>query len=120
MAEIVHTPVMLEEVLGFLVPPRGSALMVDCTLGEGGHAEAFLKRYPDLSYRGIDADPAIQAKARSRLGGFGDRMAFLSGYFDEVLERWEGPAPDLFLFDLGISMHHFVEAGRGFGYGKDE
>ncbi len=111
---------MLEEILSILVPPRPKSLMVDCTLGEGGHAEAFLIRYPDLSYRGIDADPRIQAKARGRLEPFGDRVSFLSGYFDEVLQSWMGPAPDLMLFDLGISMYHFVESGRGFGYSKDE
>jgi len=120
VAEFVHSPVMLEELLSLLVPPRPDALMVDCTLGEGGHAEAFLSRYPGISYRGIDADPRIQAKAALRLGRFGDRVSFLSGYFDEVLGAWEGPAPDLALFDLGISMHHFVESGRGFGHGKDE
>jgi 16S rRNA (cytosine1402-N4)-methyltransferase len=86
----------------------------------GGHAEAFLTRYPDLSYRGIDADPRIQGKARGRLEPFGDRVVFLSGYFDEVLAVWDGPAPDLVLFDLGVSMFHFAESGRGFGHGKDE
>jgi len=117
---IVHTPVMLEEVLSFLVPPRPQALMVDCTLGEGGHAEAFLSRYPELSYVGIDADPGIQAKARERLNAFGGRVAYLTGYFDEVLAAWDGAAPELCLFDLGVSMHHFQESGRGFGHGKDE
>ena len=75
MAGIVHVPVMLEEVLAFLVPPRPDALMLDCTLGEGGHAEAFLGRYPGLRYVGLDADPGIQAKARERLAVFGERPA---------------------------------------------
>lgn len=120
MAEFVHVPVMLEEILAILVPSRPDALMVDCTMGEGGHAAAFLARYPGLRYAGIDADPRIQARARSRLDGFGDRVDFLSGYFDEVLADWTGPQPDLVLFDLGISMYHFLESGRGFGYAKDE
>ena len=145
MAEIVHVPVMLDEVLSLLVPPRPDSLMLDCTLGEGGHAEAFLSRYPALRYAGVDADPRIQAKAKERLKPFAGRVAFLSGYYDEVLADWVagrlaqaeaeiGPAsekemeprlvasdrPDLVLFDLGISMHHYVEAGRGFGFGKDE
>jgi 16S rRNA (cytosine1402-N4)-methyltransferase len=128
MTGIAHTPVMLEEVLSFLVPRRDDELMLDCTLGEGGHAEAFLARYPSLRYVGLDADPSIQAKARERLAPFGDRMSFRLGYFDELLENWdelglgEGSAsrPSLVLFDLGISMYHFAESGRGFGYAKDE
>ena len=121
---------MLDELLSRLLPSRPDALMLDCTLGEGGHAEAFLGRYPRIRYVGIDADPGIQEKARERLSSFGERVAFLSGYFDEVLADWGsasadaglagGERPDLVLFDLGVSMHHFVESGRGFGHGKDE
>jgi 16S rRNA (cytosine1402-N4)-methyltransferase len=125
--DVVHVPVMLDEVLSFLVPPREGALMVDCTLGEGGHAEAFLSRYPALRYIGLDADPRIQAKARERLATFAPRVEFRLGFFDDILESLLAEAeegrvarPELVLFDLGISMHHYVEAGRGFGFGKDE
>jgi 16S rRNA (cytosine1402-N4)-methyltransferase len=123
MAGIAHTPVMLGEVLSFLEPPRADALMLDCTLGEGGHAEAFLARYPSLRYVGVDADPAIQAKARERLSPYAGRVTYRLGYFDEVLADWDAAglgAPDLALFDLGVSMFHFAESGRGFGHGKDE
>jgi 16S rRNA (cytosine1402-N4)-methyltransferase len=123
MAGIAHTPVMLEEILSFLVPSRPDALMLDCTLGEGGHAEAFLARYPSLRYIGIDADPAIQTKARERLAPYAGRMSFLSGYFDDVLADWASFGlgnPGLVLFDLGVSMYHFAESGRGFGHAKDE
>jgi 16S rRNA (cytosine1402-N4)-methyltransferase len=134
---IVHVPVLLEEVLSFLVPQKPCALMVDCTLGEGGHAEAFLSRYPGLRYLGLDVDPAIQAEARTRLAPFAPRVGFELGYFDELLASWEAlgsmgpeipgresgsalPRPDLVLFDLGISMHHYLESGRGFGFRLDE
>jgi 16S rRNA (cytosine1402-N4)-methyltransferase len=123
MAGIAHTPVMLEEVLSFLVPRRDDELMLDCTLGEGGHAQAFLARYPSLRYVGFDADPSIQAKARERLASYADRMSFRLGYFDDLLANWYEPGlgnPGLVLFDLGISMYHFAESGRGFGYAKDE
>jgi 16S rRNA (cytosine1402-N4)-methyltransferase len=123
MEGIAHTPVMLGEVLSFLEPPRADALMLDCTLGEGGHAEAFLARYPGIRYVGIDADPAIQAKARERLAAFAGRIEFRLGYFDEVLAGWDQAGlgnPGLILFDLGISMFHFAESGRGFGHGRNE
>ncbi len=140
---IAHTPVMLEEVLAFLVPPCDEALMLDCTMGEGGHAEAFLARYPRLRYVGFDADPGIQARARERLRPYGDRVEFRSGYFDELLKSWDSlgltfgrgrdesrggssggaaasPRPSVIFFDLGVSMYHFTEAGKGFGCSRDE
>jgi 16S rRNA (cytosine1402-N4)-methyltransferase len=123
MSGIVHSPVMLAETLAYLVPGRDDALMLDCTLGEGGHTEAFLARYPGLRCVGIDADPVIQAKARERLSPFDGRVSFRLGYFDEVLaeiNEGQNERPSLILFDLGISMFHFAESGRGFGHGRDE
>ena len=135
---IVHLPVMLEEVRAALLPGSEYASFLDCTLGEGGHAESFLASWPHLSYMGIDADPVIQAKARERLAPFGGRVAFRLGFFDEVLhsmvtetEAAEAAAggqgggaprrPDRILLDLGVSMFHFVESGRGFSLSaKDE
>ena len=67
--EIVHTPVMKDEVLSFLAPVSSSPLMIDCTTGEGGHTEAFLDRYDDLSVIGLDRDVEIQKKAVERLCG---------------------------------------------------
>lgn len=123
---ISHVPVLLEETLTYLVPPRADSLMLDATLGEGGHAAAFLARYPELHYLGVDADPAIQEEAKARLAQFGPRVQYRTGYFDEVLAGAAGDPllsstkPDLVLFDLGISMHHYLESGRGFGFAKDE
>jgi 16S rRNA (cytosine1402-N4)-methyltransferase len=126
MEGIAHVPVMLEELLSYLQPSGPGSLMLDCTMGEGGHAAAFLSRYPALRYVGIDADPRIQAKARERLAPFGDRVSYLSGYFDELLEAPDAlpGRPELVLFDLGVSMYHFAESRRGFSYapasGADE
>lgn len=132
---IVHVPVMLEEIRSALAPGAGSTSMLDCTLGEGGHAQSFLSSWPQLSYAGIDADPVIQAKARERLAPFGDRMAFHLGFFDEVIARMlaevesagasepKGPGPrrpDRILLDLGVSMFHFAESGRGFSHSAKE
>ncbi|MDD3670617.1 MAG: 16S rRNA (cytosine(1402)-N(4))-methyltransferase, partial [Sphaerochaetaceae bacterium] len=65
--EILHTSVMLNEVLTHLVPCSPDALMIDCTLGEGGHSEAFLSKYPEPKIIGLDRDKDILAKAGQRL-----------------------------------------------------
>ena len=72
----VHTPVLLQECLELLAPETSDPLLIDGTLGEGGHSEAFLTHFPQLKVIGIDADPAIQAKAKVRLAPFGERMQF--------------------------------------------
>ena len=120
--EIVHLPVMVEEVLRDLAPASGQpALLVDCTLGEGGHSARFLHDYPELLVCGVDADKVIQAKARERLGAYGDRMRFFNTWYDDFFANYplEKPA-DRILFDLGISVFHYVESGRGFSFSRDE
>ncbi len=124
--EIVHTPVLLNECLEYLSPVGGrfesNAFMIDSTLGEGGHSNAFLLKFPSLHILGLDADPVIQEKAKKRLSQFGSRMQFYRGWsndfyadYPENLER-----PDLILFDLGISVFHYEESERGFSFRYDE
>ena len=122
----VHTPVLLAECLEEL-SPRGepyeeNAFMIDSTLGEGGHSEAFLKMYPGLKICGLDADKAIQARARERLSVFGDRMLFYNGWFNDFYSNYpqDLPRPNLILFDLGISIFHYELSGRGFSFRNDE
>ncbi|GHV78466.1 ribosomal RNA small subunit methyltransferase H [Spirochaetia bacterium] len=119
---ITHTPVLLEETLQYLAPRTDGEFMVDATLGEGGHSYAFLSRFPTLRILGIDADRDIQEKARERLGEFGDRIRFHQGwsqdYFGELGDDSE--RPDTILIDLGVSMYHYEESGRGFSFRKDE
>ncbi|MCX7025519.1 MAG: 16S rRNA (cytosine(1402)-N(4))-methyltransferase RsmH [Spirochaetes bacterium] len=120
--ETTHVPVLLDECLEYLVPPAGGGLMVDATLGEGGHAEAFLSRYPELRYIGVDADRVMQGRARERLAGFGDRVRYVNAFFDEFFEGYgegEGKA-GIVLFDLGMSMFHFRESRRGFSLHDEE
>ncbi len=121
---IVHTPVLLSEVLSSLVPPSEDALMIDGTLGQGGHAEAFLRRYPGLSLIGVDADAAILETARQRLAPFASRIQLVNAWFTDLfisLARTAGARmPDLILLDLGISRFHYELSGRGFSFDKDE
>ena len=77
---VIHTPVLLEETLKYLSPRKPGELMIDATIGEGGHSYAFLSQFPDLKIIGIDADPEIQKIARERLGHFNERIQFYSGW----------------------------------------
>ena len=75
--------------------------MIDSTLGEGGHSYAFLESFPQLRILGLDADAAIQAKARQRLSVFGNRMDFHLGWFNDFYSNYpeNREKPDIILFD---------------------
>ena len=124
--EIIHTPVLLQETLDFLSPVgepfENSAVMIDSTLGEGGHSEAFLTKYKGLRIIGLDADSKIQARAKERLACFGDRMNFRNVWFNDFYADYpeDLPHPDVILFDLGISVFHYERSGRGFSFRYDE
>jgi 16S rRNA (cytosine1402-N4)-methyltransferase len=126
--DFVHTPVLLEEVIQYLAPRNAGELMWDATLGEGGHAFAFLSRFPDLRLIGIDADAEIQRTARERLSEFGNRVGFYTGWSHDFFAE-AGVAsdatgvsarPDTILIDLGVSSFHYEKSGRGFSFRKDE
>ena len=125
---IVHTPVLLQECLHYLSPEgepfSDNPFLIDSTLGEGGHSNGFLKTYPKLQVLGLDADANIQAKARRRLECYGNRMNFHLGWFNDFYRDFDFSAenrrPNLILFDLGISVFHYEESGRGFSFRKDE
>jgi len=116
----VHTPVMAAEVRRHLVPPRPDGLIIDGTLGEGGHSAAFLEDYPAARVVGIDADPEMGRRAAERLAGWGERFEYRRGWTDVVLGSWDGEAPLIVLMDLGISVYHYERGGRGFSFGADE
>jgi 16S rRNA (cytosine1402-N4)-methyltransferase len=120
--EAVHSPVLLEETLSYLGPRKEGELMVDGTLGEGGHSFAFLSRFPGLRVVGVDADPEILERARERLGGFGSRVCFYPGWSQDFFARYpaELKRPDSILLDLGVSLYHYERGGRGFSFKKDE
>jgi 16S rRNA (cytosine1402-N4)-methyltransferase len=124
---MAHIPVLLEEALQYLAPRGDGELMVDATLGEGGHSDAFLSRFPSLRVIGIDADRDIQARAAARLAKYGERISCYPGWSEDFFSEWiaggfsnEKKRPNTVLFDLGISMFHYEESGRGFSFRKDE
>jgi 16S rRNA (cytosine1402-N4)-methyltransferase len=118
----VHTPVLPEETVRYLAPRHEGELMVDATLGEGGHSENFMLRFPDLKIIGIDADRAILEAAKERLRGFGDRIQYYSGWAQDFFAQFPHGMrrPDTILIDLGVSFYHYERSGRGFSFRKDE
>ena len=120
--EIVHTPVLLEETVKYLAPRKSGELMIDATMGEGGHSYAFLSQFPELRLIGIDADPEILKIARERLGKFGERVQFYPGWSHDFFAEYPGEyrRPDTILMDLGVSLFHYEKSGRGFSFRYDE
>jgi 16S rRNA (cytosine1402-N4)-methyltransferase len=120
----IHTPVMLERTVELLAPAleREGAILVDGTLGMGGHAEAFLSRFPAITLVGIDRDRDALAIARERLAPFGDRVRFAHAVNDQigtVLAGFGTPRVSAILFDLGVSSLQLDSVQRGFSYSKD-
>jgi len=119
-----HIPVMLERTLELLDPAlRGEgAVLVDATLGLGGHAEAALERHPGLTLVGLDRDTDALAKAGARLARFGDRARLVHTVYSGVREVLDDLGIDratAVLFDLGVSSMQLDEAERGFAYSQD-
>ncbi len=118
-----HTPVMWRETLGFIRDMRGQdGVLVDCTLGEGGHSELMLKEFRDLRIIGFERDRYLVTVARERLAEFGMRMEIVNDNFANIALHLEH-IPDgivFFLYDLGISSYHFERSGRGFSFRNDE
>ncbi|GAA2790765.1 16S rRNA (cytosine(1402)-N(4))-methyltransferase RsmH [Kribbella solani] len=117
-------PVMLERVVALLAPAlaRPGAVLVDATLGLGGHSEAFLRQFPDVRLIGLDRDPAALRLAGERLAPFAERITLVHAVYDElprVLAELGVPAIDGILFDLGVSSMQLDEAERGFAYAQD-
>jgi len=120
----IHVPVMLERTVELLAPAieRPGAVLVDATLGMGGHAEAFLERFPELDYVGLDRDPQALAISRERLARFGDRVHLVHTVYDrfaEALDSLGMKTVSGILFDLGVSSLQLDEVDRGFSYSKD-
>lgn len=119
-----HTPVLLERCIALLAPAiaRPDAVVVDATLGLGGHSEAMLQQFPQLTVVGIDRDPQALAHSQQRLAAFATRTHFVHAVYDEipeVLEELGIPGVDGILFDLGVSSMQLDERDRGFAYSQD-
>lgn len=120
----IHTPVMLERTIELLGPAlsKPGAVLVDATLGMGGHAEAFLERFDELQLVGLDRDLEALAIAEERLKRFSNRFHPVHTVYDGIAEALDGlgfPAADGILFDLGVSSLQLDRTERGFSYSQD-
>lgn len=119
-----HVPVLLDRVVALLAPAldHASAVLVDATLGLGGHTEAVLERCELARVIGIDRDPQALARAGERLAPFGDRFTGVHSVYDElpdVLDELGLESVDAVLFDLGVSSMQLDVRERGFAYRED-
>jgi 16S rRNA (cytosine1402-N4)-methyltransferase len=117
-----HVPVLAEPVLaGFaeldgLLDQHSKAVLIDCTLGGGGHSALLLEAHPRLRLIGLDQDPTARAAAAERLAPFGDRVQIVATNFADY-----SPVEPVVavLADLGVSSPQLDVAERGFSFRHD-
>ena len=119
-----HVPVLLDRCVALLAPAleEPGAVVVDATLGMGGHSEALLQRCPRARLVGIDRDPQAIELAGRRLAVFGERVTLVHAVYDEIEQVLAGlglPAVQGVLLDLGVSSLQLDETDRGFSYSHD-
>jgi 16S rRNA (cytosine1402-N4)-methyltransferase len=122
--EARHIPVLLDRVLELLAPvaAHDRPVIVDATLGLGGHSEALLERFPSLVVIGIDRDPEAIGSSANRLARFGDRVVLVNAVYDQIGDAIRDAgfrSVSGVLFDLGVSSLQLDVKDRGFAYAQD-
>lgn len=120
----LHIPVLLERSVELLRPALlgKSPLVIDATLGLGGHSEALLSQFENLTVLGIDRDPSALEIASGRLAEFGERFQGVLATYDQIPDVCSElgiGSIDGVLFDLGVSSMQLDQADRGFAYAQD-
>ena len=125
MQEALHIPVALDRCIALLSPAieaKESPVIVDATLGLGGHSKALLSKFPDLKIIALDRDLSAISIATNNLSEYKNRVEIIHAVYDEldeVLERLGITQVDGILFDLGVSSMQLDQADRGFAYSQD-
>ncbi len=110
-----HVPVLQSAVLSILAPKPGE-IVLDATLGLGGHAKVFMKAItPGGTLFGIDADAGNLSVAKKNLSDYGDHVRFVPGNFRDLTSLISQPV-DILLADLGVSSPHLDDPERGFTF----
>lgn len=116
-SQIIHKPVMIKEVLSFI--PENSNIVVDATLGEGGHTKAMLDL--NLEVYGFERDKNILEIAKKRLSDY-KKFYYYNNTYDKMIDSLPKNIignVDFILYDLGVSMFHFKKAERGFSFNEN-
>ena len=116
-AGFAHQPVLVDAVLRHV--PGGARLLVDATLGGGGHAEALLTAFPAAELFGSDRDPVAVAAAAARLAPQAGRMLLKHAAFTELPHHLAVGSVDFLLADLGVSSPQLDQGERGFSFTRD-
>jgi 16S rRNA (cytosine1402-N4)-methyltransferase len=124
MSEQRHVPVLLDRIVALVSPAlqEPESVVVDATLGMGGHSEAILRACPQAHVVGLDRDPQALELAGARLASYTGRTTLVHAVYDEirdVLTRLGIDEVQGVLFDLGVSSLQLDEADRGFSYAQD-
>lgn len=130
-----HIPVMRDRIAELLAPAleHKDAVLMDATLGAGGHSEYLLHTFPSLRILGVDRDARALSEARERLSVFGERFHAIQCRFDEAhatlkaTQETAHPVAQIVLehglagslFDLGVSSMQLDQVERGFAYRTD-
>ena len=118
----MHRPVMIEEVMRYLDPEPGEVI-VDCTVGEGGHASRILGAIrPGGRLIGIDQDEEVLARTKEKLKDYDGLYTLLWENFknlDSILKRLKVTRIDGALFDLGLSSFQLEAPARGFSFQRE-
>lgn len=111
---MAHIPVLCSEVCALFADLRG--VIIDCTLGFGGHSAAILAQNPNIKVIGIDRDSETIEKAKANLAHFGERFVAHWGCFGDIAPLLQSHCVVGILADLGISSYHLDTPARGFGF----
>ena len=128
--EDLHVPVLRDRIVELLAPAlrEPGAVMVDATLGMGGHSESILERCPGARVVGIDRDLEALSLAGDRLARFGERFIPVHAVYDDLprilaelglTDRSRRGSVSAVLFDLGVSSLQLDDDERGFAYRHD-
>ena len=121
----LHIPVALDRCIALLTPAlarNSEPILIDATLGMGGHTKALLESFPSLRVIAFDRDTSAIAVAKETLGDLSNRVTIIHAVYDQIastLEELSVTSVDGVLFDLGVSSMQLDEAERGFAYSQE-
>ena len=114
---IKHVPVLLDEVLQSI--PQNTHFLVDWTLGHGGHTQAILENFPQVSVLWIDRDPSIFQATQEKLQPYGNRFQAIQWSYADMDILINNKKPDYILLDIWVNMEHYKDTSRGFSIKGD-